>query len=57
MAHVTSPSKIAMPAEPCQQFQFRKVALLGQRIIAAVVGDIDRAGALEKDFVGSEPYL
>jgi hypothetical protein len=40
-----------------------RAMLLGWRLIAAVaavaavVADVDRTGALEKDFVGFEPYL
>src|SRR5882672_4103315 len=46
-----------MPVEPFWKSLLQEAAWLGWRITAAVEGQLDSAGAAEKDFVRSESYL
>src|ERR1700687_5937718 len=58
IAHATSPSKrLGMPVGPFTSCQFRAAGLLDEAVSVAIAGDVEKAGAREKDFVGSEPYF
>jgi hypothetical protein len=46
-----------MPFGPFRNFQLRAAVLLDWDIFAAVAGDVEKAGAREKDFVRSKPYF
>jgi hypothetical protein len=46
-----------MPLGPFQDFQFRAAVLPDWEVLAAVAGDVEKAGAREKDFVRSKPYF
>src|SRR5260370_9356685 len=58
ITHVTSPLSAAdMPVKPCLKFRYGVAVSPDWYISAAVAGDVDRAGAQEKDFVRSKPYF